>query len=165
MWLLRMAAQVCCTDAELDASLEWEGDAQGVRRLVQALEAHTWPGLVMKPRGGQVDAVAAGVGNGGDAAGTVGAEAEEESAPEHVEDRAAQAESALASLMGGMFSDEALLADGEDEEGLGMRELEAMMAKVAQQRERAAGLSDEERREQAARLAAEMMRVMGLEEE
>jgi hypothetical protein len=48
---------------------------------------------------------------------------------------------------------------------VGLRELEVMMARVAQQRERLAELPDEERREQAGRLAMQLMQAMGLEDE
>ena len=40
--------QVCAADEAVDQSLLLDGDPQGVKRVVDALEAHTWPGLQLK---------------------------------------------------------------------------------------------------------------------
>lgn len=42
--------EVSSTDVELDQQLVWEEQQQGVRRVKEALEAHMWPGLKMKPK-------------------------------------------------------------------------------------------------------------------
>jgi len=164
------AIQVCCTDSDLDKELLWEGDMQGVPRVVQALQAHAWPGLQMKPRA--VTAVsAAPPAQGPELQGADTASEADDTGVETASITAtesARTEAALASLMGAMFSDAALEQDEEEEEeeeGLGLRELEAMMAKVAQQRSQVGSLTDEERREQAAALAMQMMKTMGLEDE
>ncbi len=73
MWAVEhgMELVLCCpTQPAVDARLQLDGDRQGVGRVVEALHAHTWPNLVMKPRGGGTVAVgqaglaAAGVGAG-----------------------------------------------------------------------------------------------------
>ena len=40
--------QVAPQNPDIDAYLELEGEKQGLRRVVLALEAHMWPGLTMK---------------------------------------------------------------------------------------------------------------------
>jgi hypothetical protein len=45
--------EVCCTDAGADAELALEdGERQGVARVVEAMHAHMWPGLVRKQQTG-----------------------------------------------------------------------------------------------------------------
>jgi hypothetical protein len=44
--------EVCASDPSLDAGLELNGDQQGMARVVQALHAHMWPGLVLKEKPG-----------------------------------------------------------------------------------------------------------------
>ncbi len=41
--------QVSAADEAADQSLLLDGDPQGVKRVLEALEAHTWPGLQLKP--------------------------------------------------------------------------------------------------------------------
>lgn len=42
--------EVSSSDAEVDQQLVWEEQQQGVSRVKEALEAHMWPGLKMKPK-------------------------------------------------------------------------------------------------------------------
>ena len=48
----------------VDARLELEGDAQGVARVREALEAHMWPGLVRKARPAAAAAAALAAADG-----------------------------------------------------------------------------------------------------
>lgn len=74
MWAVEhgMELVLCCpTQPALDARLQLDGDRQGVGRVVEALHAHAWPNLVMKPRGGGAGAA----GQAGTAAVGAGARA------------------------------------------------------------------------------------------
>jgi len=45
----RACAQVSAADERIDATLDLDGERQGVHRVAAALQAHAWPGLARKP--------------------------------------------------------------------------------------------------------------------
>lgn len=61
--------ETAAAQAQLDSTLQLDEEQQGVARVLAALQAHTWPGLVMKPRPG---VTAAGAGRRKDASDAAG---------------------------------------------------------------------------------------------
>eukprot|EP00983_Pelagomonas_calceolata_P045066 1139539-Pelagomonas_calceolata.AAC.2 len=83
--------ECCNTDAALDQQLRLEGDMQGIARITEALQAHMWPGLVMREPAGRTSKnlhqSSQGLGTGGDKGSSstteAGAGVEERLGPEH----------------------------------------------------------------------------------
>mmetsp|Transcript_6411 Transcript_6411/g.15429 ORF Transcript_6411/g.15429 Transcript_6411/m.15429 type:complete len:214 (+) Transcript_6411:612-1253(+) len=157
--------QVSCLDSEADRAL---GDdmGEGVARVVEALEAHIWPGMRRKGRLSSDSAPASSraSGDGGcDAEPTRGAG--EGTGPR--QERGA--EPALRPTLEEEEEEEpaARLVDtGGDSESDGeLGELGKLMFSLAEHRQRLAGLSDEERRARAADLALQMLKVMEADSE
>ncbi|ONM27333.1 GTP binding [Zea mays] len=42
--------EVCASNADFDKCRSVDGDSQGLKRLLGALSAHMWPGIVLKSR-------------------------------------------------------------------------------------------------------------------
>ena len=148
------------TNAAADDALTLDGEPHGVGRVRAALEAHVWPGLVVKHTGGsgggegrgRADA-GRGEGNGGgeDAAGR---EAGRWTGEDLAGASAAGDESTAAA---GSRAGLELMADEDDEVGDGLVDLEEMMGEMARVRAAAAGASDDERRAMAAEAAMRLM--------
>ncbi len=163
-----------------DAALCLDGDRQGVARVREALEAHAWPGLSLKGRGG----CAAATAGGAEAAGSV--EPADGSGDEVVAPPQASQLAAAAAARGGCANTAAALGTGaslgrgqssarsssggdddeEEEEDEGKLEenvesFEQLMSQLQGARERLAKLPDSERRAQAAALAMRFAAMLG----
>jgi len=161
--------QVAPRNADADACLEFEGEKQGLQRVISALEAHMWPGLTMKDtsvsrpnfggaqEGRDVDAQSAeGVAD----VSTPSYTAELEQAHE-----ASSAREPASSLGNGHTT------SGTREDGVGNDNLEresdsfeALMGDMLGARSRLQGLPDEQRRAAAESLTMQMMAKFGLDE-
>ena len=155
----------------MDAALEDEcGDPQGVSRLVAALSAHMWSNMSMKDRRHVASAMH-----------TEPAEARQErpldKEPENLSSKrnsSVEGQQAVVVDTGDVDAtdpcaadvtdDLSLVPDDEEEDGE-FEQMEAMMAKLAGERERIMHLPDEERRERAASLAIQLMGMMGLDDD
>lgn len=157
-------AQVSATDTAVDESLE----DQGIRRVISALHAHTWPGLRMKalPESSNgthastgVSALpngtsgASGAASAARAAATGGVTAEGSAHPESRQEEA----SSSGAHANGAFELSA--------EGAGADDFERLMGNVAAMRSSLQGLPDSERRARAADMAMQMLGALGLEED
>ena len=181
--------QVCATDAAVDQSLE----DQGVRRVIGALQAHTWPGLQMKgPANGHAAVPAVSEDPGADpsvasapatswqpgrsdedAAHAGTASTAERSMPEarqQQEGGVVQAHAAGdAAGSGSHVSQAEPYANGHHDDDPGAHAEEAvferLMGRVSAVRGHVAGLPDGERRARAADLALQMLSAFGLGED
>ncbi len=174
-----LCMQVSAADAALDQSLE----DQGVRRVISALHAHTWPGLQMK---GQANGHSA---DSADAAAMPSTSGHAGGPPGHAAEQAAGSSAAEGSLPGAQPNGHAHAGNEPEATGSGMQQLpgggaasrildgvaeqgegadgefERLMGSLSSMRGQLAGLPDEERRTRAADLALQMMSAFGLEEE
>ncbi|KAI3438215.1 hypothetical protein D9Q98_000652 [Chlorella vulgaris] len=156
---------------EADAAARAEGEAVGVQRIREALEAHMWPGLQLKP--------APRHGLAASAADTP-PEPAQRGAVQHAAPAAVAANGTHAnntSAEGLSFADylrapdEALAAAGlagieagrEDEEEV--QQLDRLLASVAGHRTQLAQLPDDQRREAAAAMVMQLVAAMGLAED
>ena len=151
------------TNAAVDESLE----DQGIRRVVSALHAHTWPGLQMKAHPGSsngthASADGAALQNGrAEASSAASAAARDDvtEAPEgssHTESRQEEASGS------GAHANGAFELSGE---GAGADDFERLMGNVSAMRSSLQGLPDSLRRARAAGMAMQMLGVLGLEED
>ena len=161
-----LCAQVSATDAAMDETLE----DQGVRRVISALHAHTWPGLQMKAPPESSNGVRASANGEVLPNGT----AEASSAASAAHDAAIEgiAEGPVGSSLPRSRQQDAgssgTHANGAFElstDGAGTDDFERLMGNVSAMRSSLQGLPDSERRARAADMAMQMLGALGLEED
>ena len=156
--------QVASADPTVDARLELDGERQGVRRVLSALSAHVWPGLVMKDR----PAAAAAVEPVSfDREGSEPAEVGEALQPGHADQHSAVAEPAeeepATSMSGHVNGAQEPIPEKELEQE--MDRFECLLSEYSSVRHRLQGLPDSERRSAAEALTLRLMSHIGLDAE
>ena len=146
----------------MDARLELDGERQGVRRVLSALSAHMWPGLVMKERPGAAAAVEP---VSFDREGSESAAIGEALQPGHADQHSAVAEpveeepaTSLSSHANGV--EEAIPEKELEQE---MDRFESLLSEYSSVRHRLQGLPDSERRSAAEALTLRLMSHIGLD--
>lgn len=128
--------ETCCTDVAVDQILNVDGEDMGAKRVLQAIQAHTWPGLTLKTIIKPISS-------------TVGSEAATAASASQNTLKAAKKPERL---QGG--TDE---LEAEEKE---CDEFEALMFEMQGARARLSQLPDSRRREEAAALALKLAAFM-----
>ena len=182
-------------DEEADESLQLDGDPQGVKRVLEALEAHTWPGLRMKANqngssisnGTHLSAASASeLPNSGEYEPDSQAEsnhrqywadqAEDERAQSSMQEPAGTEPDELSTRaagetdlpLGSSMNGQngiAAPAGSQSEQEVELENFEAMLGRLSDARHQFQGIPDNERRARAAAFAMQMMESLGLDDD
>ncbi|EIE24162.1 hypothetical protein COCSUDRAFT_65775 [Coccomyxa subellipsoidea C-169] len=146
---------VSAADDAADHSLQLDGDPQGLKRVLEALEAHTWPGLHLKAhRNGSSNGNGLGV-HAANVSQLPGAT---------LVPSAGEAESTNGSSMNGQ-NGIAKLAGSQSEEDAELESFEVMLGRLSEARGQVQGIPDDERRARAATFAMQMLESLGLDDD
>ena len=187
--------QVSAADEEADESLQLDGDPQGVKRVLEALEAHTWPGLRLKANqngssisnGTHVSAAnASELPNSGEHGPHSQAgsnhrqywadQAEVERAQSSMQEPAGTEPDELSARAAGETdlplgsgtngqNGIAAPAGSQSEQEVELENFEAMLGRLSDARHQFQGIPDDERRARAAAFAMQMMESLGLDDD
>lgn len=137
--------ECCPTDPDLDKQLRLDGDVQGVARVVEALQAHMWPGLVRcstssssstQQQQQQSGAAAAAAGSQAASGEQASKEASQQAAePTPGSNQPAEANGAGQETAGNgvkkSWAEQAVGADSEEDEEEALEEFEKLMADMS----------------------------------
>ncbi|KAK9906426.1 hypothetical protein WJX75_001640 [Coccomyxa subellipsoidea] len=141
--------EVSAADEEADESLQLDGDPQGVKRVLEALEAHTWPGLRLK-----ANQNGSSISNGTHVSAANASELP----------NSGETDLPLGSGTNGQ-NGIAAPAGSQSEQEVELENFEAMLGRLSDARHQFQGIPDDERRARAAAFAMQMMESLGLDDD